>query len=153
MLSEPTGQATTEVLCTAKHFPQGCLETRRALFTLENLLTEEAQAGLWALASLRWGLLPSQLWWYLAALAWLWMLDWPVDASSCPTHPCVQENTWLGQWQCTDGFPSQYYAGSLGLWFKIYDVFNEIWDSSALGSWKLSMGRQKHLILTRHSEG
>lgn len=46
MLSEPTGQATTEVLCTASHFPQGVLGTQGALFTLENLLTEEAQAGL-----------------------------------------------------------------------------------------------------------
>ena len=45
MLSEPTGQATTEVLCTASHFPQGVLETQRALFTLENLPTEEAQVG------------------------------------------------------------------------------------------------------------
>lgn len=46
MLSEPTGQATTEVLCTVSHFPQGVLGTQGALFTLENLLTEEAQAGL-----------------------------------------------------------------------------------------------------------
>lgn len=46
MLSEPTGQATTEVLFTASHFPQGFLETQRGLFTLENLLTEEVQAEL-----------------------------------------------------------------------------------------------------------
>lgn len=46
MLREPAGQATTEVLFTDNHFPQGFLEPQRALFTLENLLTEEAQAGL-----------------------------------------------------------------------------------------------------------
>lgn len=58
MLSETTGQATTEVLFTASHFPQGFLETQRALFTLENLLTEETQPGLGTLASLTWGFLP-----------------------------------------------------------------------------------------------
>lgn len=140
MLSEPTGQATTEVLCTASHFPQGVLGTQGALFTLENLLTEEAQAGLWALASLMWGLLPPFTALVIpgspglalsVGLAFRCQL-----LSVMPTYPCVQENTWL--WQCiTDGFPSQYCSGSLGLWVKIYDVLMRsgmllLWGA---GSW------------------
>lgn len=154
ILTEPTGQATTQVLYTASHSPQGFLETQRALFTLENLLTEEAQARLEALALLTCVPLftalvtPGSPGLALnAGLAFRCQL-----LSIISTYPCVQENNWL--WQCiTDGFPSQYYAGSLALWVKIYDVFNKIWDVSALESWKMSTSRQKYLILTRHPEG
>lgn len=54
-----------------------------------------------------------QLWWHLSALALLWILDWPLDASSCPWCPPIP--VYRKIYDCdraTDGgFPIKYTLG------------------------------------------